>query len=318
MLRIFGGGNVFVLALLPIFIAIFQLFNFQFQYYTLFNTIDLGIWGKYEGINAFFGSLLTGSIITVNAIIINQLFNKNGFFVKSTFLPALLYVTVMSFNHSFYEMNGIVVAHFMFILGIYQLFRLDQNEDGKAIIFKASFCFGLGATLHTPLSTILPVLWLMTWVIRPFVVREFLLSIVGFCLPLVYGASFLYIKHIDIWVNPLKNLTNYHEKEIIFQVSSIALGLLFLMSVVSIQRKMANSTIRLKKLIRIMWYLVIYTLCLGFLNFALNRQNEWFSYVAIPFSFFLPFAIQQKSINFLASIGFYVILAISIAKFLVF
>jgi hypothetical protein len=223
----------------------------------------------------------------------------------------------MSFNHSFYELSGLILAHFMIILGMLQLFQLDQNQDGKAIIFKAGLCLGIGATFHTPLSTILPILWLMIWVIRPFVVREFLLSIVGFCLPLLYGAGFLFLKKTNIWVNPLYKLTNYHEKEIIFLVSSIALGILFILSIVSIQQKMLNSTIRLKKLMRIMWYLVFYSICLGVLNFAVNHQNDWFSYVAIPFSFFLPFGIQQKNISFFASIVFYLILIISIGKFLV-
>jgi Family of unknown function (DUF6427) len=319
MLRIFGVGNVVVLALLPAVIAIFQLLNLQGGYYEFSKDgIDLGIWGNFDGFNHFWRSFLAGVFVSINAVLINFVFNKNNFFPKNTFYPSILYVTVMSFNHCFYELNGIIIGHFLIIMALNQLLNLEQNTDGRSNAFLTGLFLGVGATLHTPLITILPIAFLMVWVIRPFVFRETLLILAGFITPLLYGLSFKFLKNINIWVNPLKDSLKYHEKEYVFLASSFALALLFLISLFAIRNKMSNSSIRLKKMVRILWFLVFYALFLGILNFAFYKRIEWFSYGAIPLSFFLPFAFEHKSLSFFATFFYYAVLIISLCKFMIF
>jgi hypothetical protein len=319
MLRIFGVGNVFVLALLPVLIAVFQLLNLQDGYYEFSKEgVYLGIWGNFEGLNHFWRSIFAGIFVFVNAVLINFIFNKNNFFPKNTFFPSILYVTVMSFNHCFYEFNGIIIGHFLIILAINQLLNLEQNIDGRSNAFLTGFFFGIAATLHTPLLTSLPIVFFMVWVIRPFVIRETFLILFGFTTPLLYGISFNFLKDVNIWVNPLKDFIKYHEKEYVFLASSFALGILFLISLLAIRTKMSNSSIRLKKMVRILWFLVFYALFLGILNFLFYKRIEWFSYGAIPLSFFLPFAFEHKSLSFFATFFYYAVLIISLCKFMIF
>ena len=46
------------------------------------------------------------------------------------------------------DSNGSVASSFLIALVIIQLYRLNQNEDGRKDIFNAAFLFGLSACFY--------------------------------------------------------------------------------------------------------------------------------------------------------------------------
>jgi hypothetical protein len=96
---------------------------------------------------------------------------------------------------------------------------------------------------------------------------------------------------------------------------SVLFTLLFLLSLVSISGKMQKSSIRLKKLVRILWLLVVLGILFGLADFIFFRQIERFSFLMIPLSFFLTFSFSNKTFGLMATVLFYLTLLYSLINF---
>jgi hypothetical protein len=113
----------------------------------------------------------------------------------------------------------------------------------------------------------------------------------------------------------LEQTTNYFKKQTDFLVTAVLFTLLFLLSLVSISGKMQKSSIRLKKLVRILWWLVGVGILYGLVDFIFFRQIERFSFLMIPLSFFLSFSFSNKTFGILAMVLFYLTLGYSFINF---
>ena len=113
----------------------------------------------------------------------------------------------------------------------------------------------------------------------------------------------------------LEQTTNYFKKQTDFLVMSVLFTLLFLLSLVSISGKMQKSSIRLKKLVRILWLLVVLGVLFGLADFIFFRQIERFSFLMIPLSFFLTFSFSNKTFGMMATVLFYLTLLYSLINF---
>jgi hypothetical protein len=317
MVKIFLGNRAAVLILLIPIISMYFLLNFFTNYYQIQNTTNLGYWGHHIPINEVISQFLAGSLILTNAILINAIFNWNEFLERNSFISSLLYVLLMSFYHSFYALDGQLIAHTFIILVIFQLFHLRQNEDGRRIVFNAGFLAGVAASLHPPLIAFSPFLIVMIWSIRPFVLRETLLTLVGFIIPLIYAGAYLLYTGSGIDLKLLKTSTNYDRQQIDFLVSSALFIILFLLSLLSIQTHTQKSSIRLKKLVRILWWLVLVALLLGSIDYITYDQIERFSLLMIPMAFFLTYSFIHKNLNQVAAGLFYLTAFYSVLKFFI-
>jgi hypothetical protein len=186
MIRLFLENRIGVLLLLPVIITIYFLLNYKTGYYLPSIEVNLGLWNNVR-LDAKFFSLISSFLILVNAVGLNILFNINEFFEKNTYIVSLLYVVTMSFYHSFYSLNGSLIAQAFLILMLYQFFNLKQNVDGRSQVFNGSLFAGIAATFFPPLLISLPFVLVMIWIIRPFYFREMLLSIFGFGTPIIFA-----------------------------------------------------------------------------------------------------------------------------------
>ena len=140
MIKLFLGNRSAVLFLLPFVIAIYVLFNFSTNYFTYSSISNFGFWGNQKIPFSILTSQIIASIfILFNAIGVNAIFNWNEFFGRNSFMPSLLYIILMSFYHSFYSLNGSLIAHTFLILMLNQFFKLKQNIDGRAQVFNGAF-----------------------------------------------------------------------------------------------------------------------------------------------------------------------------------
>lgn len=316
MVKLFLSNRVIVILILPLLIGAYLVLGYTTGLVSDVQSINLG----------FFGSIVASTLITsslsfillfLNAYLINLTFNKNGFYDRNIFIPSLLYVVLMSFYHSFYAMDGLLIAHTFLLLCLIQLFRLYQNEDGRAAVFNAAFFAGISAVVHPPIIMILPFLFIMVWSIRPFVFRESLLLITGFGIPLIYGG--IYLKWLDtsIDLQLLKQATNYENHKINFLVTTAIFSLMFVLSLIGIRTKMKNSSIRFKKLVRILWVFILIGVIFGVSDYFFFDQIERFSFILLPIPFFLPYAFTSKTWGKIASILFYITFVYSIVKFFI-
>lgn len=303
--------------LLPILMFIYMTCNQYTDYYTQERSVNLGLWGEAIDLNPTLSMWFAVLLTLFNAVVINWIYNINEFLERNSYIPSLLYIVLMSFYHSFYNIDGLLLAHTCLIIMLHHFFRLRQNEDSRSIVFNGAFFAGIAATLHPPMVTLLPVVFFMVWSIRPFVGREFLLMILGFVVPLLYAGAYLFYSDHVIELRILEQATNYYKKQTDFLVTSVLFTLLFLLSIVSIRTKMLKSSSRLKKMVRMLWWLIGVGVLFGLVDFIFFRQIERFSFLMIPLSFFLTFSFTNKTVGLTATVLFYVTLIYSLVNFFI-
>ena len=316
MVKLFISNRAIVVLLLPFIIGSYMALGYFTNPFRSESIINLGFFGQIEA-----PSLLTASLsfllVFLNAFLINYLFNKNEFYERNMYMPSLLYVVLMSFFHSFYTMDGLLLAHSLLILCALQLFRMKQNEDGRRPVFNAAFFAGLAAIVHPPIILILPLLFTMVWSIRPFVLRESLLLVAGFGVPLVYGGMYLKWTNSTIDLQLLKQMTDYENNQVHFLVTASIFLLMLILGGLGIQSRLRKSSIRFKKLVRILWLYLLLGVVFGLSDFLLFGQIERFSFLLIPIPFFLSYAFTHKSYAGVSSFLFYCALVYSYLKFFI-
>lgn len=315
MVKLFLGNRAGVLLLIPIIALVYVLLNLQTNYYVQEATSNLGLWGESIVLYPLKATIFAAVLVCLNAFIINWIYNTNEFLERNSYMASLLYVVLMSFYHSFYSVDGLLIAHTFIILMLYQLFKLRQNEDGRRYVFNAGLFAGLAASFHPPMVVLFPFVMIMVWNIRPFVLRETILGLVGFGIPLLYAGVFLWYSGHKIELRILEQSTNYTKKQTDFLVTSVLFTLLFILSLVSIQGRMKKSSIRLKKYIRILYWLLLVAIIFGVIDFIIYFQIERFSFLMIPLSFFLTFSFSNKTFGLMASILFHLTMGYSMINF---
>lgn len=316
MIRLFLENRIEVLLLLPVIIAIYFLLNFQTGYYLPSAEINLGLWNS-QIVDATIFSVISAFLILVNAVGLNILFNINEFFDKNTYIVSLLYVVTMSFYHSFYSLNGSLIAHSFLILMLYQFFKLKQNVDGRAQVFNGALFAGVAATFFPPLLISLPFIFVMILIIRPFYLREMLLSIFGFITPVIFAVVYVWTSNTRIDWMILDDKTNF-QLQTDFIVSMVVFAVLLTLSVFSLSARLQKSSIRLKKQIQIIWVLIVLSVFLGVIDFLFFKQIERFSVLMIPLSILLSYSFYHKNYGIVSTVVFYLTMLYSVLKFFIF
>ncbi len=316
MIRLFLENRIGVLLLLPVIIAAYLLLNYQTGYYLSTNEVSLGLWNSQKMNVTSFG-IVSSFIVLINAVGLNILFNINEFFDKNAYIVSLLYVVTMSFYHSFYSLNGSLLADSFLILMLYQFFKLKQNVDGRAQVFNGSLFAGIAATFFPPLLISLPFILVMILIIRPFYFREMLLSIFGFITPIIFALVYLWSIHSTIDWRILDDKANY-QFQTDFVISMVVFSILLTLSFFSLSARLQKSSIRLKKQIQIIWVLIVLAIFLGVVDFIFFKQIERFSLLMIPLSILLSYSFYHKNYGIVSTVVFYLTMLYSVLKFFIF
>jgi len=316
MIRLFLENRIGVLLLLPLIISVYFLLNFQTGYYLNSADLNLGLW-NFHSIDSVFFKNFSAIIVLINAVGINVLFNNNEFFEKDTYIVSLLYVITMSFYHSFYSLNGSLIAHSFLILMLNQFFKLKQNVDGRALVFNGSLFAGIAATFFPPLLISLPFIITMILIIRPFYLREMLLCIFGFLTPLFFASVFVWTNNKVIDWGILVDKSNV-QLQTDFVVSMVVFFVLLTLSIFGLTARLQKSSIRLKKQIQIIWILIIIAVFLGVVDFIFYKQIERFSILMIPLSILLSYSFYHKNYGIVSTVVFYLTMLYSVLKFFIF
>lgn len=317
MIRLFLENRVGVLLTLPFFIGLYIFLNSQFLYYQIVEETNLGFWSSAFSEPVWLNMFLGGLLVLINAIALNWIFNSHEFLDRNSYIISLLYVVTMSFYHSFYSVDGLLIAQTFVICMLSQFFHLKQNADGRRNVFNGFFFAGLAATFHPFMIFTFPVLLIMILIIRPFVFREFFLAMGGFLIPLTYALVYQWYFDHELNFQILKNASNF-QLQTDFLITLVFFGILLALGTFSLRTRMQKSSIRLKKQIQIIWLLVFISLSFGVIDFIFFLQIERFSLLLIPLSILLTYSFLHKSYGIISSIVFYITIIYSVVKFFLF
>lgn len=303
------------MALLVPIICGFQLLNGYFNYHQLVPIVDLGLWGRTAIFSSWTSPYIASVIVAVNAFQLNFLFNKHEFLEKNNYGPALFYVTLMSFSHSFYQVDAVLICHIFLLQSLRLVFHLRGNEINNRAGFDGAFFIGMATSFLPPFGGMILPFWLAAWALHPFNFRQWILMIVGFLIPIVNGLTYWWFSGHLISLSILKHSTTIKHQDIVYYATTAALIILFLLSIIGIRIRLRVSSIRFKKLNRSLVWILIGTLLLGATEMVFYQQAEWISLLFIPLGFFFTFAFIHRIWQRVATLFFYLTFAIAVVKF---
>ena len=266
MLQWFTGNRPIVLLLLPLLIGVLVALNLWSGYYEYAATTNLGIWGSKFQFPQWLTLTLGPLFALGNAMLLNLLFNRNDFIDRNSYITSLIYIAYFAFYHAFYQMDGLSISHFLLILVLFEIFKLAQNESGNKAVFNAGFLAGLACTFHPAALLFFPFLYLMVVALRPFLLREFVLLVIGFGIPILYAFIFSWFQNNTMDMRLLKTSTNYNKIQIDFLVTAGLLICTVVVSFLALNQQSQKTSIRAKKLMRALVLFAIFSLVLGGLD----------------------------------------------------
>lgn len=176
--------------------------------------------------------------LLVNAFVINQLAVQHQLFVRSTFVPALIFFILESMIAATWGFHPALVATLFLIWAINNLFGLAKSEHNFPIIFDSAFLISIASFFYFPVIFFFLVLLISLFTFSSLSLRGFLLACVGLALPYFFivvgdftfhGAVSLDVIHTYFKVHVPFSIEGWHSSvlttiAIIFFVSLITFG----------------------------------------------------------------------------------------------
>ena len=193
MIKIFRTNilvTFFVTALLALFFSSFSFLNepepaqyFLSWYSTFFDWVNN---------NDFLNFSFTVIIIISTSLILNTAFNKTSFYQKTTALPAIWYIILLAVTQNL-AFKPILFIDIILTLFLLKIVELDQNKSAVHTGFITGLVIGLSFLVSFWLIPVGLIVFLSISIFRPFVWREWMVSLVGLFLPLIYLFSFQFV-----------------------------------------------------------------------------------------------------------------------------
>jgi hypothetical protein len=132
-------------------------------------------------------SLITGLVFTlINGFLLNGLISRFEIFPVKNYFPLLFYTLYMSGFETQLFPHPILFAHTFILLGLFRIAQSNRMDEALGKYFEAGSLFSLASLFYFPSILLYPTVWVALIVIRPFVWREWLTSMMGMLLPYLF------------------------------------------------------------------------------------------------------------------------------------
>ena len=148
----------------------------------------------------FLITLLSFVLILCEALLINHIVEKNEIIDTTTYLPALVYIVLMSLQPEMFSLHPIIIANLFILLALHKLMQTYRKETAYSESFDTGFYISLACLFYIPSLVFVLLLWFGLIIIRPFIWREWAISFIGIIIP------WLYLVFIYFWGEKLDML----------------------------------------------------------------------------------------------------------------
>lgn len=148
-------------------------------------------------INGFFSFLFIPTflallLIVSEAFLLNYVVNKYEILTKPSFLPALFYIVFMSNDSAMLTLHPLLFASIFIILAIYKLVSSYQKDTAFSNAFDAGVLFSVSTLFYFPGIVFLPLLGIGFILFRPFIWREWVISLFGVLVPYLFVFTYYF------------------------------------------------------------------------------------------------------------------------------
>lgn len=314
MYFIYTKNHPFVLFFTPLIIVAYLLTQTYFIEHTNWVDVNFGWFGDYT--IAYTNALIINTIVlSLNSILINWIFNFNEFLDKNSYVPSLVYITLILFFDASLQLSGATLAQTFILLALFNVYGLNQQDDARKKAFSIGFFNGIAICLVPEYFPLAPLAFIQLWTFRPFRFKEFILVLFGMLTPFSY-AFFIslfstQISLTDVYIHIEKNLY----RTVLQYLPIVIIGVSALFAWSGIQSRLQKGTVRIRRMVRALLFILL--LGLFYITTDLLYTNEYYASViiVIPITFGLSLAATHNKLSRFTLPFLYIVLLMTLFKF---
>lgn len=133
------------------------------------------------------------ALVLIQALRLNHFFTDHRMYSRANYLPAMVYILLTGMFVEWTELTPALICNTILIWFFAKAVRLYNNPNPKTLLFNLGLLTGITIILYHPSALLIPVAFFAVLVLRPFIIAEFVVLIMGIIFPFYMLASYLYL-----------------------------------------------------------------------------------------------------------------------------
>ncbi len=130
-------------------------------------------------------AVLAAVLILLNSILLNSIFIRNASFEESTFIPAALYIIIISASKDFYLLSPSLIGSSFILISLNFLFYHIKYRGTEENILSTGFTIGLATLFYYPFFWLYVSVLIIYLLYSSTITRRYFLMTWGFILPIL-------------------------------------------------------------------------------------------------------------------------------------
>lgn len=215
---------------------------------------------------------------------------------KRSYLPVIFFFFLSSAFVSLQRLTPAIVANLFILLALFRLFHAYKKNKAFSNIFDASLLISTGSLFYSGLIYLIIVVWVGVAILRPFNLREWIISLVGFLVPYAFTFFFyFYTDNLDVLLTMLESQFQYFSQFKNLTIPNYAyLGLVLFISLgamLGFISRFSARKITIRNYFLVILWLLLFSVAGGASSFV--ASFEMVTVVAIPLSLILSMQFSE-------------------------
>lgn len=265
-------------------------------------------------------TLVTTVLIWLQAVLINSIVAQNRIAPEINLFPGLFYVMISSALPAFQEFSPLHLANTFIILAIGQVFRVYKQNRCIDHLFNAGLFIGLASLCYSPYILFLAPLLFGLNILRAYNSREWLATIIGGWLPLLWLGIFGYLSdnlghYWATWLSGFGFLNFSAQSTRLYEwIGIISFAVLILIILFGYNTNMQKTIIEVRKKIDILYLSLFFGMIVTLFSDTVTTAH--LLTVAFPASVLLSFVFTRMSKSAAELIHLFLLIGILLLHYL--
>jgi len=254
------------------------------------------------------------AIVLIQALRLNYLFSENQMFSRVNYLTAMVYILLTGVFAAWGNITPALLANSMVLWFFAKAVRLSNNPNPKALILNMGLIIGVSVLLYHPCTIlILPGIFALL-IVRPFVIAEWIVLLMGVIAPFYFLFSYLYLtdqinqlyQFIPRWQFGLP----YVQPSVLFFITLAALVIILVTGISYLKRENLRLLIHVRENWTVLQVMLLLMLPLPFIS--KDSNIDILLLFIVPFSPFIAKGFLAPKKELLPNIMFWCLVVLSL------
>jgi len=244
--------------------------------------------------------LITLILTIIQALLLNNIVNRFNLVGRSSFLPALMYMTLASLMLPFLVLSPILICNFLTIWMADKLLSIYRRTEIKPLMFDLGMIVALGSLVYFPFIVMLLLLWCSLMIFRPFNWREWVAIPIGFAtIYFLLGVIYLWFDRMDafyeIWLPLTYPFPTSIHIDIYDYLVLLPVAAILVLFVITLRKNLFKSVVHIRKSFQLLFCMFALAIISFYLNadWSINHFLLAAPPIAIYMTYYFSYAAKR-------------------------